>query len=370
MHLEPQGRLLDSVLSDDWPNSGQKPGSQPAVDEVMKMSAHLFGLTDRTFSYSHSIGRNEFAGTGFRNPMDLAIGAGDVAYVVNRSREDRPDGLRISVTTLNEEYISEFASHGQGDGQFIWPSAIALDNQENVYVADEWLNRVSVFTKDGDFLSKWGNAGSGDGELDGPSGIAISGGTMFVTDSRNNRVQKFGLDGVFQGKFGSAGSGQGQFNLPWGISLDPDGLIYVADWRNDRIQQFTADGEWQASFGQSGSGVGQFNRPSGVCVDADGDIYVADWRNNRVQVLSPDGRFVAQMRGDHVLSPWGKDKLNSNPDMILQRSLAYGNDGGTFERSFAQPVAVKIDSQGRLVVLENWSGRMQVYEKRKVPMLV
>ena len=30
------------------------------------MSTHFFGLTDWTFSYSHSIGRNEFAGTGFR----------------------------------------------------------------------------------------------------------------------------------------------------------------------------------------------------------------------------------------------------------------------------------------------------------------
>ena len=62
---------------------------------------HFFGLTDKMYSYSHSIGRNEFAGTGFRNPVDLAIGGGDVAYVVNRSREDRPDGVRISVATVS-----------------------------------------------------------------------------------------------------------------------------------------------------------------------------------------------------------------------------------------------------------------------------
>jgi hypothetical protein len=50
------------------------------------MSAHFFGLKDWTFSYSHSVGRNEFAGTGFRNPVDLALagrseGSGDVADV-------------------------------------------------------------------------------------------------------------------------------------------------------------------------------------------------------------------------------------------------------------------------------------------------
>jgi len=334
------------------------------------MSAHLFGLTDRTFAYSHSLGRNEFAGTGFRNPVDVAITADGTAYVVNRSREDRPDGLRISMVTLEEEYISEFAHYGHGDGQFVWPSSIALDDNNNVYVADEWLNRITIFNKDGEFLGKWGKSGTGDGELNQPAGVAISGDTLLLTDSHNHRVQKFGLDGAFQGKFGGFGNGQGQFNRPWGISIDQQGLVYVADWRNDRIQQFTMDGEWQATFGQSGSNIGQFKRPASVCTDDDGDIYVADWQNNRVQVLSPDGRFVAQMRGDHVLSPWGKEKLVSNPDMLRQRSIAFANDGGGFERGFAQPCAVKIDNKGRLVVVENWSGRIQIYVKSKNPVLV
>ena len=334
------------------------------------MSTHFFGVTDRAFSYSHSIGRNEFAGTGFRNPVDVAVGAGDVAYVLNRSREDRPDGIRVSVLTLDEEYISEFASYGEGDGQFIWPSSIALDSQGNVYVADEWLNRISIFSKDGEFLSKWGESGSGDGELKHPAGITISGDAMYVTDSQNHRVQIFGLNGEFRSKFGSEGSGPGQFNLPWGISLGPDGSVYVADWRNDRIQQFSAEGVWEASYGQSGDGVGRFSRPSSVCVDADGDIYVADWMNNRIQVLSSEGRFVAQMEGDHSLSKWGKEKLLSNPDMIRQRALALGNDRGHFERTFVKPVSVKIDDHGRLLVLENWPGRMQVYEKSREPLLV
>lgn len=286
------------------------------------MSTHFFGLTDRTFLYSHSIGRNEFAGTGFRNPVDMALAADDVVYVINRSYENRPDGVRITICTLNEDYITEFSTYGEADGQLMWPTSIAVDSKENVYVADEWLNRISIFNKDGEFISKWGKAGSGDGELNRPAGIAISGNTMYLTDSRNNRVQKFGLDGQFQGKFGSEGNGSGQFNLPWGIALGQDDNVYVADWRNDRIQQFTSDGQWLASYGSSGSGVGQFKRPNGVAVDQDGDIYVADWMNNRVQVLAPDGRFITELRGDHALSQWGKDKLLSNPDMIRQRQLA------------------------------------------------
>jgi hypothetical protein len=57
------------------------------------MSTHFFGIKEWTFAYSHSVGRNEFAGTGFRNPLDLALGADDLVYVVNRSYENRPDGI-------------------------------------------------------------------------------------------------------------------------------------------------------------------------------------------------------------------------------------------------------------------------------------
>ena len=334
------------------------------------MSTHFFGLTDRTFEYSHSVGRNEFAGTGFRNPVDFALDSDGVAYVLNRSYENRPDGVRITVCTLDEEYVTEFGTYGEEDGNFIWPSGIALDREERLYVTDEWLNRVSIFTRDGEFLGKWGVGGSGDGELDRPAGIAISADqTVYITDSRNGRVQKFTLDGQYLGQFGRPGKGNGEFDLPWGIALGQDGLVYVADWRNDRVQVFTADGQWQASFGRSGSGVGEFNRPNGVAVDADGDICVTDWLNNRVQILAPDGRFLTQLVGDHVMSQWGKDKLVSNPDMIRQRALAYANNPG-YERNFAHPCAVKIDSQGRICVLDHTRGRIQVYNKVKEPALV
>ena len=334
------------------------------------MSTHFFGLSDRAFAYSHSIGRNEFAGTGFRNPVDMAVGEDNVVYVINRSYENRPDGTRISVVTMDEEYISEFGAYGEGNGQFVWPTSVALDAQGNVYVADEWLNRISIFNSDGEFLRSWGKGGSGDGEMDRPAGIAISAdGTMFVSDSRNHRVQKFSLNGDYLGQFGSFGSADGQLNMPWGIGLDRDSNVYVADWRNDRVQEFSADGEWRASFGQSGTGIGQFNRPNSVSVDADGDIYVADWLNNRVQVLSPEGRFITELKGDHTLSQWGRDKLLSNPDMVRQRAIAMAANPG-YEKELAHPCAVKIDQQGRIAILDHTRGRIQVYAKSNEPVLV
>lgn len=333
------------------------------------MATHFFGLTDRTFHFSHAVGRAEFAGTGFRNPVDMAIAPDGSVFVVNRSYEQRPDGVHLTVCTLDEEYITEFGAAGEGDGEFVWPTSVALDSKGDVYVADEWLNRISKFTKDGEYLSKWGTAGSGDGEINGPSGIAIdSSNNIVVVDSKNNRVQKFTLDGGFISKFGSAGTGDGQFNLPWGVAVDKNDNIYVADWRNDRIQVFNSDGQWQQSFGQTGAGVGQFNRPNAVAVDDSGDIYVADWENNRVQAFAPDGRYITQFAGDATLSKWGRDKLASNPDMIRQRNIAFASEPD-YEKNLSHPCAVKVDPQGRIGILDHTRGRIQVYVKEDVPVL-
>ncbi len=325
------------------------------------MSSVFFGITTRAFHYSHTIGRIEFGGAGFRSVMDLALGANGVNYVVNRSWEYRPDGVRVTMFTLEEELVGEFSRCGDRDGEMIWPSSISLDSEQNVYVSDDWLNRISIFDKDGTFLDKWGVPGSDDGQIKKPSAIRFDkDDNLYMVDSGNNRVQKFTKDGKFLAKWGEAGTGPGQFNLPWGLTIDNNGDLYVADWRNDRIQKFSPDGGFLAEFGSSGSGLGQFNRPTGMAVDKDGDIYVADWLNNRVQVLTADGRYVTTFEGDATMSKWGQDKLDSNVDMIRQRKFVRDF---TAERVFWRPKGVAIDDKGRIVIIDSNRGRLQVYQK-------
>ena len=232
------------------------------------------------FQFSHTIGRVELRGSGFRYPVAMARGEGDLLYVVNRSRDSRPDGKRVTICTIAEDFVGDFGNglivSKEGDtsvpdSSLIWPSSIALDKQRNVFVADEWLNRISIFTSDGDWIGKWGASGDGFGQMNHPSGIAFGPDDyLYVVDSLNNRVQKFTKDGMFLSQWGEGGLGDGQFNMPWGIDLDITGNVYVADWRNDRIQKFTPDGRFLMRFGTTGTGDGQFNRPSGVAVDKDG----------------------------------------------------------------------------------------------------
>ena len=327
------------------------------------MTAIFFGIATRLFSYERTLGRRESVGIGFKSPMDMAIGPEGHIYVLSRGWETFPFSARVTILNSDEEYLADFSRVGEGDGELLGATSIALDRSQNVYTADEWLNRISIFNKDGEYLDKWGVPGSGDGQLDKPSGVRFDKEeNLYLVDSGNHRVQKFTKDGKFLAKWGEAGSGEGKFNLPWGLTIDDRGDVYVADWGNDRIQKFTADGQFLATFGSSGNGVSELNHPTGLVVDQDGDIYVADWLNDRVQVFTPDGRHITTLTGEAELSKWGAQKLYSNPDMVIQFRMVRNLEPW---KHFQRPIAVAMYDESRILIAENNRHRLQVYKKDK-----
>jgi hypothetical protein len=106
----------------------------------------------RVFDHSYCIGMYGMSGLGFWDPVDFALGANGVLYVINRGGEEL--GQRISKCTTDHQFLGQFGGFGPGDGQFIWPTSIDLDRDENLYVADEYLQRISIFDKDGKFGAK------------------------------------------------------------------------------------------------------------------------------------------------------------------------------------------------------------------------
>ena len=114
-----------------------------------------------------------------------------------------------SVTFPAPAGFLQWGGDGSGNGQFIVPSAIALDNLGNVYVADQYNYRVEKFTSAGAYITQWGTFGTGNGQFKGPFGIAVDADdNVYVADAFNNNIQKFTSDGVYITQWGSCGQRQ------------------------------------------------------------------------------------------------------------------------------------------------------------------
>ena len=103
-----------------------------------------------------TLGMVAMVGRGFSNPVDMAISSEDRIYVLSRTNPVQTEGIRVGICNLESEYFGDFGSYGSGDGQFIWPTALAFDSEDNIYLADEHIHRITVYDKDGKYLRKWG----------------------------------------------------------------------------------------------------------------------------------------------------------------------------------------------------------------------
>lgn len=330
-------------------------------------------VSGRVYDWSHSVGKRDMG-----LPVTVAIGLGDYVYVLSRPTEliadvpwNRIGGdakvgkFTIGVTPGDEKLIVEFGKYGNDNGEFIWPTGMALDSEENVYVTDEWLCRVVVFDKDGDFRDSWGTKGADDGQFNRPAGIAInSDDDVFIVDSLNHRVQKLTKDGRYLAQWGAYGHEPGEIDSAWGITVDLSGDVYVADHKNHRVQKFTSDGVYLRSFGTYGSGRGELNRPTDVAVDSGGDVYICDWANNRVQIFESGGKFLTSLIGDaQRLSKWQQETVDANADVKKARRRVYSLEP---EWRFALPTGLAFDSEkSRLIVADTQRSRLQIYNKLK-----
>ena len=314
------------------------------------------------FPYVKTVGMRRSIPT----PLDVAFGKEGRIYVLCRNYDVKP----LKVLTIDDESLYnvgprlwQSVSSLPTPGEILWPVAVVVDSQENLYISDEACHTISVCSMDDEDLGTWGEFGDGDGQINRPSGLAIdSEDNLFVVDTMNHRVQKFTRDGRFLMNWGSLGDGEGEFNMPWGITIDELGDIYVSDWRNDRIQKFTADAEFIFAFGKSGSEDGELNRPAGVAVDMDGDIYVADWGNRRVQLFNHEGRYIQKFLGDATMSKSTVDYM-----MLNKKSIRLLDTGNVDERKLLDPPrSVRVDDQGRMFIPDVDSYRVQIYQKQVV----
>jgi tripartite motif-containing protein 71 len=207
--------------------------------------------------------------------------------------------------------VAQWGGHGTGPGQLEGPDKLAFDAQGNLYVTEVGTpfggpSRIQKFSATGKPLAQWGTHGSAPGQFNNPVGIAVDQqGDIYVAEESNVRIQRLSSLGQPLIQWGSLGSGPGQFNVPYDLALDASGNVYVSEPGplapgNNRVQKFSPTGAPLAQWGGSGAGPGQFKNPTGLTVDSKGNVFVVDSGNNRIEEFSSTGQYVAQWKGPEL----------------------------------------------------------------------
>ena len=180
-----------------------------------------------------------------------------------------------------------FSGYLGGEEFFRRPTGIAIDeNTGRIIVLDTVEHKAHVFDAAGSLLFSFGKRGNGDGEFNYPTHIAVGrDGRIYVNDAMNFRIQIFDRDGKFITVFGKLGDAYGDIEKAKGIAVDTFGHIYVVDTMQEMIKIFDDKGQLLLFFGGQGRAPGMFSMPAGISIDDQNTIFIADMYNQKIQVF-------------------------------------------------------------------------------------
>lgn len=227
----------------------------------------------------------------FRGPSGLVFDSAGNAFVTDRLnhriRKIDPNGL-----------VSTFVGSGEGyrDGtgavaQFASPIGLAIDAQDNLYVADFFnlvVRKVSSAGEVSTYAGRFGVRGRADGDrlqatFDSPHDVAVGDdGTVWVADWSNGAIRRISSEGIVT-------TVAQRLNFIEGISVDGGGNVYAAVAGAHGLYQFRPDGTlaWSLSnppgFRDGPAAEAQFARVGKPLLLPDGDLLVSDSGNYRIR---------------------------------------------------------------------------------------
>lgn len=260
------------------------------------------------------------------------------------------DKLGFKLGALKDGTLKEAA--------FNRPRGIAVDSKGVIYVADTGNNVIRKIENDKvTTIAGNGKEGYKDGNnryatFNVPSAIALGqDNNIYIADTMNNAIRKIDEKGkVSTLKFKSADKiiDLSKLNEPSDLLIDDKGIMYILDSGNQMIKKVEEGkiscyaGIKESSLNKYGYVEGSmidstkekstFNFPKAMCLGENGLMFVSDTFNNAIRVIKPDGT-IATLIGDNLLSaPTGiayKDGVLYIADMWHNKVIAYSIDFST-----------------------------------------
>jgi sugar lactone lactonase YvrE len=287
---------------------------------------------------------------GFAEPFGLALDSEGTLYIAdagesNRIRKLAPDGAISTLAGGAEGY----ADGAGASASFHTPSALALDREGNLYVADTGNNRIRKVTKEGvvTTLAGDGTAGFRDGpaaqaQFNAPVGLAVDADRgVYVADTYNDRIRLITKEGTVRTVAGTGAVGHldgdalttAQLDTPCGLVLSQAGELFIADTGNNRLRRLTRDGQLitLALVNEEGSLMEELSRPVGLALTHDGFLYVSQLDRGRVVQIAPDLRVRA----------------------LAGLGSGFADGAGLTEARFNQPAGLALARDGSLYVADS-----------------
>lgn len=333
----------------------------------------LFSMSS-VFGQGMGLRDGELQSATFSFPRGLGKDSQDRIYIAdtynNVIRILEEGMVKTFIGTGDEKDGYGYYLGGHRDGplstaRFDKPSMVVFDSKGNMFVLDTGNHVIRKVTKDRVYtFAGSGKAGYRDGSDDtamfnNPLGLAIDrDDNLYVADSFNNVIRKVDPKGrvtTLAGVYGDMGgykdgdADTSLFNEPAAVVMGEDSTLYVADSgnhlirkiSNNQVTTFAGNKEYalkaspMTGYGEGGFKEGpkdeaRFNFPKALALSDGGDLYVADSLNGSIRVILNDGNVITFVHG-----------LDSPSGLLIHDGLLYVSD--MYKNSVT---AFDIDSHG------------------------
>jgi len=239
----------------------------------------------------------------FDTPSGLCFHAnGDLyvcSYVENTIRIVGKDGR---VTSLIARRDPGYRDGPVASASIFAPRGLAFDRRGNLFFSDCWNHRIRKITPDGvvstfagggptgiEAKAEWRDGKGTDARFYAPCGLAIDDkDNLYVADAENHRVRKITPDGVVTTIAGSGPSGKpgrafadgpaatSRLNTPTEVFIVSDGTVYFSDTYGNRVREISRSGI-VSTIAEAG-----FDLPRGLAIH-DGTAFVADFNRHTIR---------------------------------------------------------------------------------------
>lgn len=264
-------------------------------------------------------------------PLTFSV-AHDGIYVADR------DSLAIHKYDFDGQQKYSFGSKGEGRAQFKSITGLATDQDRQVIVGDSGKGVADIFMVESGVpyapLDKRPSRISVRWDQSIPVSVgkfAWDGkGVFYGVDEDNSKIVKIS-DGAVAGEIKA-----NDFS-PASVAVDRSGAVWALDKKRSKLVKLDEAGGIAATFGASGSRKGEFSDAEDFAISSTGILFVADSGNRRVQAFSSDGVFLKEISND------ASGKLDD-------------------------PVAIALDPQDGLYVLDKGRSVVSIYSARGEPL--